>query len=137
MKTVFLDSSVLFTAVNSPVGGSSKLFILKNIQLITSKIVLTEVERNIRKKLLDYHLERFFLLVDKIKIFGIEINKADLEKAEKIIVKKDVIILIQAKLSKADFLLTLDKKHFIQKKVTNYVKPMKIFTPKDFFRTKI
>src|SRR3990167_10792953 len=98
MKTVFLDSSVLFTAVNSPVGGSSKLFILKNIQLITSKIVLTEVERNIRKKLLDYHLERFFLLVDKIKIFGIEINKVDLEKAEKIIVKKDVIILIQAKL---------------------------------------
>lgn len=134
MKTVFLDSSVLFTAVNSPVGGSAKLFTLKNIQLITSKIVLVEVERNVRKKLLDYHLERFFLLVDRIKILDIGLNKSDVEKAEKFIVKKDAVILSQAKASKSNFLLTLDKKHFLQEKAINYIKPTKILTPKDFLQ---
>ena len=135
MKTVFLDSSVLFTAVNSPVGGSAKLFTLKNIELITSKIVLVEVERNIRRKLLDYHLERFFLLVDRIKILDIKFNKSNVKKAKKIIVKKDIIILSQVKISKPDFLLTLDKKHFLQEKVINYVKPTKILTPKDFLNS--
>ncbi len=66
MKKIFLDSSVLFTAVNSPTGGSAKLFTLKNIKLTTSKLVLTETERNIREKLESYHLERFFLLTEKL-----------------------------------------------------------------------
>ena len=51
MITVFLDSSVFFSAINSPSGGSAKLFTLKTIDLITSKLVLVEVERNVRKKL--------------------------------------------------------------------------------------
>ena len=36
MRIAFLDSSVLFTAVNSPYGGSSKLFTLKNIKIVTT-----------------------------------------------------------------------------------------------------
>lgn len=68
MKTVFVDSSVLFSAVNSPTGGSSKLFTLKNIKLITSRVVLTETERNVREKLHEYHLDRLFMLVGKIGI---------------------------------------------------------------------
>lgn len=68
MKTVFVDSSVLFSAVNSPTGGSSKLFTLNNIKLITSKLVLTETERNVRKKLHGYHIDRFFMLVGKMVI---------------------------------------------------------------------
>ena len=48
---IFLDSSVLFSAVNSPIGGSAKLFVTPNIRLFVSKIVLHEVEKNVRAKL--------------------------------------------------------------------------------------
>ena len=59
---LFLDSSVLFTAVNSSFGGSAKLFTLPEIKLYVSKIVLHEVENNVRKKLGEMYLERFFRL---------------------------------------------------------------------------
>jgi len=133
MKRVFLDSSVLFTAVNSPIGGSAKLFTLKKIQLITSKVVLAEVERNIHQKLENYHLKRFFLLASKMEILGPLPDKRLIEKAKKVIVKKDAVILAEAKQARADFLITLDKKHFLTVKAINFLMPKKIFTPKMLF----
>lgn len=133
MKTAFLDSSVLFTAVNSPSGGSSKLFILKNIQLVTSKVVLVEVERNIRNKLQGYHLDRFFMLVGQITIVNQKPNRKLIASAKKVIAEKDAIILAEAKQAKSDFLVTLDKKHFLTKDVSNFLKPKKVVTPKELF----
>jgi len=130
MKRVFLDSSVLFTAVNSPSGGSAKLFTLKTIKLTTSKLVLTEVERNIHKKLEDYHLKRFFLLVSKIEISDQTPSDKLIEKARKAIVEKDAAILAEAKKTQADFLATLDKKHFLTSRAIAFLKPKKIMTPK-------
>jgi predicted nucleic acid-binding protein len=92
MKTVFLNSSVFFSAVNSPTGGSAKLFTLKNIRLLTSPVVLAEVERNVRLKLQDYHLERFFMLVDKISILKQFPDKSLIAKAKKAIAEKDAVI---------------------------------------------
>lgn len=135
MKTVFVDSSVLFTAVNSPTGGSAKLFTIKHLQLITSSFVLTEVERNIRKKLLDYHLERFFILVSQLIIIDIPIQHAILVKVEKAIVEKDAFILAQAKLSKSVYLVTLDRKHFFNKETFAFIMPAKIVTPKELLAT--
>lgn len=130
MKRVFLDSSVLFTAVNSPIGGSAKLFTLKKIKLVTSSLVLTEVERNIRQKLQNYHLKRFFLLVEKMEILKQLPSLALIRKAKKVIVKKDVVILAEAKMAKCDCLITLDKKHFFNPKVSQFIKSQKVFTPK-------
>ncbi|KKR57495.1 MAG: hypothetical protein UU05_C0010G0014 [Candidatus Curtissbacteria bacterium GW2011_GWA1_40_47] len=135
MKSVFIDSSVLFTAANSPTGGSAKLFTYKNIKLVVSHLVLTETERNIRKKLQSYALERFFKLVEKTHILD---QKPDLElirQAKKIIVEKDAVILAEAKQSKSDFLVTLDKKDFLNKKVAEFLKPSIALTPKDLFET--
>ncbi|OGK08588.1 hypothetical protein A2767_00645 [Candidatus Roizmanbacteria bacterium RIFCSPHIGHO2_01_FULL_35_10] len=134
MKKVFFDSSVLFSAVNSPTGGSAKLFTLTNIKKIVSKVVLTEVERNVRNKLLNYHLDRFFLLVEKLEIVDLPIDKGLVKKTEEIIVKKDAVILMQAKKAKPDFLVTLDKKHFLQEKVINFMQPAKVLTPKDLLQ---
>ena len=92
IKTVFLDSSVLFTAVNSPTGGSAKLFTLQNLRLVTSTLVLTEVERNIRGKLRSHFLERFFLLVESLEIIDSIPTKQQIKAAQKIIVEKDAII---------------------------------------------
>src|SRR3989338_5750143 len=110
VKSVFVDSSVLFTATNSPTGGSAKLFTLKKIKLIVSSLVLTETERNIRKKLQAFHLERFFALVGKTQILD---QKPDINlarTAKKVIVAKDSVILAEAKQAGVDFLVTLDKK---------------------------
>ena len=130
MKTVFVDSSVIFSAVNSPTGGSSKIFTLKNIKLLTSKVFLTETERNVRNKLNDYHLERFFMLVDKLKILKQLPNNKFIKKAKKVIVEKDSIILAESYKSKADFLVTLDRKHFLTDSVAKFLKPQKALTPK-------
>ena len=130
MKTVFLDSSVLFSAVNSPTGGSSKLFTLKNIKLITSNFVLTETERNVRKKLHEYHLDRFLMLVEKIEIIKQFPDERLIEKAGKVIVEKDSVILAESKKSKADFLVTLDQKHFLTDGTAKFLKPQKALAPK-------
>jgi len=132
-KKAFLDSSVLFTAVNSLSGGSAKLFTLKNLQLTTSPLVLTEVERNVRQKLENYHLKRFFLLVSKLKLTDQRPDLKLTKQATRIIIKKDAAILAEAKKSKANFLLTLDKKHFLTLTARAFAKPQKILTPKMFF----
>lgn len=130
MKTVFVDSSVLFSAVNSPTGGSSKLFTLKNIKLIASKVVLTETERNVRNKLHDYHLERFFMLAEKLEILKQLPDTKFIEETKKIIVEKDSVILAESHKSKADFLVTLDRKHFLTESVAKFLKPQRTLTPK-------
>jgi len=133
MRSVFVGSSVFFTAVNSPTGGSAKLYTIQNIKLIVSPVVLTETERNVRKKLHSYQLERFFKLVGKMQILD---QKPDMEliaKAKKIIAEKDAVILVEAKLSKADFLVTLDKKDFLNEKVADFLKPTIALTPKILF----
>lgn len=136
MKRVFLDSSVLFTAVNSPTGGSAKLFTLSNISLLTSPVVLTEVERNIRKKLQAYHLERFFLLAGKLTIIDQIPDETLIRKARKVIVAKDAVILADAKMSPCTILVTLDRKHFFTEEVRTFVKPMRILLPKDLIESK-
>lgn len=130
MKIVFVDSSVLFSAVNSPSGGSSKLFVLKGIRLITSKLVLTETERNVRKKLHEYHLERFFMLVSKLEILAQLPNNLLIKKAKEVIAEKDAVILAEAKQAKTNILVTLDKKHFLNSEVSKFLKPQKTLTPK-------
>ena len=129
MKTVFVDSSVLFSAVNSPTGGSAKLFTLTKITLITSRLVLTETERNVRGKLESYHLERFFMLVGKMTIADQLPKERLIKEATMVIVEKDAVILAEAKQAAVDFLITLDKKHFLTPQVSNFLKPKKALTP--------
>lgn len=128
LKTVFVDSSVLFAAVCSPTGGSAKLFTLSKIQLIASSLVLTEVERNVRKKLQSYHLERFLLLVSKLEIHRTKINEKAIGSARKVIVQKDVAILADAKKVKASYLVSLDKKDFFNPEVAKFIRPGRIVT---------
>jgi len=130
IHTLYLDSSVLFTAVNSPSGGSSKLFTIDSFRLITTPFVLTEVERNVRKKLFFHHLSRFFHLVSLMEIKQTKLSQSVLHKAEMVIHKKDAYILAEAKLLKPDILVSLDTKHFFTSQVERFIKPIHIFTPK-------
>lgn len=127
---VFVDSSVLFSAVNSATGGSAKLFTVKLLKLVVSPMVLTEVERNVRKKLLSDHLKRFFLLVGQLTIIDRRPNEPLIRQAKKIIAEKDAVILAEAKQSKAEVVVTLDKKHFFSREVAKFLGKQKVATPK-------
>lgn len=131
---VFLDSSVWFAAVCSPTGGSSFILSLASgrIEIITTKTVLAEVERNVRQKLEFYHLERFFNLLKKIQVLNQLPDKKLIRQAKKVIVAKDAVILAEAKKAQVDFLITLDKKHFLKDKVRKFVKGAEICTPGEF-----
>ena len=127
---IFLDSSVIFTAVNSPTGCSAKLFTLNKFKLVTSPTVLTEVERNVRKKLFTRHLQRLFMLVEKLTVISQRPDKVLISKAKMAIVEKDAVILAEARQAQADFLATLDIRHFFKPAVTRFLKPQKICTPR-------
>lgn len=128
--SVFLDSSVLFTSVNSPSGGSAKLFTAEKFHLCTSLTVLAEVERNVRQKLLSEHLQRFFFLVNQMTLLDQLPDQQLVARAQKVIVEKDAIILAEAKQSKVDVVATLDRKHFLTPNVALWMKPQRIVTPK-------
>jgi predicted nucleic acid-binding protein len=72
-------------------------------------------------------------LAKRLEILSQEPNRQLIKKAEKVIVKKDAVILAEAKMAKADYLITLDKKHFLIPEAVSFLKPKKIFTPKMFF----
>lgn len=131
MKSVFVDSSVFFTATNSPTGGSAKLFTIKNIKLVVSPIILTETERNVRNKLQPYHLSRFFKLVLKTQVLDQRPDLKLIKETKKIIEEKDAIILAEAKLAKCEYLVTLDRKDFLVEKVAKFLKPKIALTPKE------
>lgn len=131
---IFTDSSVWFSAVCSSTGGSAFIFSLapKKIQLITSQTVLAEVEKNIRQKLEFYHLERFFNLTAKASLIDGLPGKSLINRARKVIVKKDAVILAEAKRAKVDFLITLDRKHFLTSKVKQFMRKAIICLPGEF-----
>lgn len=132
---LFLDSSVLFTAVNSSFGGSAKLFTITDVKLHVSRVVLHEVEKNVRKKLGEIYLERFFRLVEKVIIIDDVPSEKAIKLAKKIIVEKDAVILADFIRSKCSHLITLDKRDFLQGKVFEFVAPKKVWTPKMFFES--
>lgn len=127
---VFVDSSVLFTAVNSLSGGSAKLFTLKRSRLLVSRVVLTEVERNVRQKLRSYHLDRFFELVKQLSVVSGLPDRSLVRRAKGVIAEKDTVILAEAKRVGADYLVTLDRKHFLTEKVMAFLWPKRAVTPK-------
>ncbi len=130
---IFLDSSVLFTAVNSSFGGSAKLFTLESITLHVSTVVLHEVEKNVRKKLGEMYVERFLRLSKKLVIISELPNPKELTKARSVIAEKDSAILCQFIKSACTHLITLDKRDFLQSEVIEFAKPKEIWTPKIFF----
>lgn len=135
---VFIDSSVFFTAVNSPTGGSAKLFSLggSKFHLYTSRVVLVETERNVRKKLLPLHLPRFFILSENIHILNHIPNQAQIQEAERVIAKKDAVILAEVKYASVTYVVTLDIKHFFTNDVKQFLYPVKIVTPKELLTLK-
>lgn len=130
---LFLDANIIYSASKSNLGASYLIFQLKdrfNFQLFSSRLALVEAERNITEKESLETLERFYQLIKVIKIISVDSEKAK-RYYKGIIEEKDAPILYGAKQVKADFLITLDKKHFFTDKLRKEKFPFKISTPGD------
>lgn len=141
MKLVFLDANIFFAAVKSQTGGSYFIIELakrNKLGIVTVVHALAEAEHNIGKKInataLQIHYEN--LLYSKLTTQSlIEIPKELEEKLMLCVPEKDIPILAGAILSKAEALITLDKKHFLDNEKlrdTNF--NVIIATPGDFLK---
>ncbi|MFZ5632313.1 MAG: PIN domain-containing protein [Bacillota bacterium] len=111
---VFFDSSVLIAGLASPDGGSAVLLAMAEMRLITpviSEMVVTEVIRNIEKKLLRC-LPQYHRLFKSLPFEIADPTEDFIISARKLINEKDAIILAAAMNAKIDFLVTLDRHFF-------------------------
>ncbi len=138
---LFLDSSVILAASGNPQGGSSKILELvlqKQVILFTSKLALAEAEKNIKEKL-PRAVSRFQFILSTVPLNMVEEPAAAFEKkTAKFIYWKDAAILAAAVISKADYLLTFNRKHFFNAKTKNFAKNyhLEIITPGEFLKAK-
>ncbi len=139
MKKLFLDANIFFAGARSPKGGSGfilELAKLRKIKIITTNYALLEAEKNVKNKLDNSYLLCHYqnLLEIGLKIQPVEF--VSLEKIinfEKFVPAKDVPILLGALLSSCQFLITLDKKHFLaNEKLKNTNFSFKIMNPGEF-----
>ncbi|OGK11614.1 hypothetical protein A2954_06710 [Candidatus Roizmanbacteria bacterium RIFCSPLOWO2_01_FULL_37_12] len=134
---LFLDANVLYSASRSRLGASFGIFLLKNrykIKLFSSQLALVEAERNISEKEEAFVIKNFYELIIEIKIVSVDKNKAN-QFYGKIIEEKDSPILFGAHQIKANFLITLDKKHFFTEKLKKEKLSFKIMSPGQFIMT--
>ena len=134
---VFIDSSIIIAAVLSPSGGSFRLIresLFKNYTLLISDYVLEESIRILKTKF----PEKTYILPILLENFRFKMTKdpseKEVEKLIDIIDFKDAPILAAVIKYKTDYLITLDKKHFLNQKVLEFARDKKIsiLTPKEF-----
>lgn len=138
---VFLDANIFFAGARSQKGGSGFILELakrQKIEIITVSYILLEAEQNIIKKLSPQYLSRHYqnLLEIKPKIQSIEfVTLEEINRLRKLIPSKDIPILLGAILSGCRFLITLDRKHFLNnEKLKGIELPFRILNPGEFLR---
>lgn len=133
---VFLDANVWFSAAMSSQGGSFLICRLAGeglIQTVTNRHVLDEAERNLLLKA-PKKLNAYFALLAKTKP---EVNNLlpddDIARTlGSLLPPKDKPVIFGALDAKADFLVSLDKKHILQPKLRALSWPFKIVSTKEF-----
>ena len=132
MRRLFIDSSVLFSAAYSSRGHARDLIIMAargEVILLVSPLVLEETRRN-QEESAPETVELFDLLVQTIPFELVQPTREDVLEAARVVVFKDAPILAAAKSSQADMLVTLDRKHFLDKPMLVQDFGVQIATPK-------
>ena len=133
---VFIDTSVLIAGVASVTGASATVLDLceaESIQMVISRQVLVEADRNFSAKL-PALLTQFRQFIQNLAPLMVEDPpEGAVARAAALIAQKDAAILAAAMEAKVDYLVTLDKKHFFRHKVKEST-PVAICTPAEFLR---
>jgi putative PIN family toxin of toxin-antitoxin system len=133
---VFIDTNVLIAGVASVTGASATVLDLceaESIQMVISRQVLVEADRNFSAKLpgLVAQIRQFSQNLAPVMVEDPPIKAVD--KAAALVARKDATILAAAIEAKVDYLITLDKKHFLKKKFQpNF--PIEVCSPADFLK---
>ena len=133
---LFFDASVLIAAAGSKTGSSALILELchcHKAKAICSRLILLEADRNIRAKLSRDALLRFYQEIGSLDLELVATpSQHEISKQRQIINHKDAHVLAAAVKGNVDFLLTLDRKHFMSSKVLDAEFPFQIMTPGDF-----
>lgn len=133
---VFVDTSVLIAGLASVTGASATVLDLAEagvIKLVISRQVVIEADRNVTAKL-PRMVERFRAFLQRLAPeLEEDPSPEEIKTAAVLVHPKDASILAAALKSKADFLVTLDKKHFLSIK-TRLHGQLKIVTPAEFIK---
>lgn len=136
MIKIFLDSSVLVAACGSKTGASALVlgYCYKGkIQGLISVEAVGEAKKNVFLKFGEVEKKRLLFYLRTVNLLIVPSSSAEeIARCEKVINSKDAPILAGAIKSKAEFLLSLDKKHFFDSKVQKFTGKLKIITPGDF-----
>ena len=117
---IFLDTSVLFSAVLSPTGGARKLFLLAEaglLQLIVGPTVLREADDVVRRKA----PASLPMLAQLLEAGQVETCLAptpkQIESARSLVAyTPDARVLAEAIRAEPDWFVTHDKEHFLKTK---------------------
>jgi putative PIN family toxin of toxin-antitoxin system len=134
---VFIDTNVLIAGVNSVTGASATILDLceaRVLQMVVSRQVLIEADRNFAAKFPQL-VGRFRQFMHNLAPLMVEDPTPEsMEKAATIIDRKDAPILAAAENANVDFLITLDKKHFLNPKTRQKVM-LKVVSPIEFLQS--
>lgn len=133
---VFLDSNIFLAGLASSKGASAEILRLAEVKaynILTSKLVLKESERNFKKKLAEFLSLFYFALKHlEVKIFQDSRLRIQDKKLVSLLSKEsDRIIFRTAGSLKPDYFVTLNRKHFHQAKIKQ-IAQFKIVTPAQF-----
>ena len=138
MIRVFLDANVYFAGCASPSGASALILQLARrglIRIVASRLVLREADRNLRRKSHRSHAEAFHRLLKATEMTILPApDEQALARYEAHIHPKDVPVLAAAVEAKADYLVTLDRKHFLTEAVRSHARGIQILTSGDFLK---
>lgn len=134
MVKVFLDASVLFSAVYSGAGASRAIAEQGRrgrLIIITTETVVEEVIRNL-VKFRDIDEADVYEFVGEYKIAVREsVTREEIKPFTGIIEEKDAHVFSGATLTQSDFLVTLDKKHINNLKIKRVIKKPRVVSPKE------
>lgn len=130
---VFLDTSVIISGIVSLKGASGAVLDLceaQILQMIISRQVLTEADRNFGDKLPDF-VQEFRMFIQNVNpVLVPDPTVEEVKNAEKSVNSKDAPILACAIKEKVQFLITLDKRF----RITGSGIFLKIISPGDFLK---
>ena len=104
---LFLDANVLISAAWKDASKVTRIWHIPNVELVSSEYVLAECRRNLSTM---EQQDRLSQLLASVRV--IDFSNAPTLENQPLLPEKDRPVLAAAILSRADFLVTGDRKHF-------------------------
>jgi len=133
MIRAFIDTSVLFAASLSPTGASREIIrqaVRGKVTLVASKLVYEEAEKNLADKAPEA-LPAFRQFLDTVPFETVRPTKRQVLQAAQYSALKDAPIVAAAKRARADYLVSLDRRHLVGVKEVAQRSGLKIVLPSE------